>query len=271
MKKRMLVIAAAVATSMMMASPVMADDFKVGICNYVDDASLNQIVDNIQSRLEELGEEKGVTFDVSYDNCNADANVMEQIISDFQADNVDLMVGVATPVAMRMQSATEGSDTPVVFSAVSDPVGSGLVDSLDAPGANITGTSDYLDTSSIMKLIQAQNPDVKIVAVEPATSPVLSKGEAGPHKIQGIGAGFVPDTLNTKIYDEVIAIENEDAFVEGRSFAKSEGILVGISSGAALKAAQILAARPENAGKTIVALLPDSGDRYLSTALFNEQ
>ena len=165
MKKRMLVIAAAVATSMMMASPVMADDFKVGICNYVDDASLNQIVDNIQSRLEEIGEEKGVTFDVSYDNCNADASVMEQIISDFQADNVDLMVGVATPVAMRMQSATEGTDTPVVFSAVSDPVGSGLVESLDAPGANITGTSDYLDTSSIMKLIQAQNPDVKKIGL----------------------------------------------------------------------------------------------------------
>ena len=129
-------------------------------------------------------------------------------------------------------------------------------------GGTVTGVGEYL---------KSQNPDVKIVAVEPATSPVLSKGEAGPHKIQGIGAGFVPDTLNTKIYDEVIAIENEDAFVEGRSFAKSEGILVGISSGAALKAAQILAARPENAGKTIVALLPDSGDRYLSTALFNEQ
>ena len=110
MKKRMLVIAAAVAaTSMMVASPVMAEDFKVGICNYVDDASLNQIVDNIQSRLEEIGKEKGITFDVSYDNCNADASVMEQIISDFQADNVDLMVGVATPVAMRMQSATEGT------------------------------------------------------------------------------------------------------------------------------------------------------------------
>ena len=150
MKKRMLVIAAAVAaTTMMMTSPVMAEDFKVGICNYVDDASLNQIVDNIQSRLEELGKEKGVTFDVSYDNCNADASVMEQIISDFQADKVDLMVGVATPVAMRMQSATEGSDTPVVFSAVSDPVGSGLVDSLDVPGANITGTSDYLDKEGI--------------------------------------------------------------------------------------------------------------------------
>ena len=158
MKKRMLVIAAAVTATMMMTCPVMADDFKVGICNYVDDASLNQIVDNIQSRLEEIGEEKGVTFDVSYDNCNADASVMEQIISDFQADNVDLMVGVATPVAMRMQSATEGTDTPVVFSAVSDPVGSGLVDSLEAPGANITGTSDYLDTSSIMKLIEAGIP-----------------------------------------------------------------------------------------------------------------
>ena len=129
-------------------------------------------------------------------------------------------------------------------------------------GGTLTGVGEYL---------KEQNPDVKIVAVEPATSPVLSTGKAGAHKIQGIGAGFVPDTLNTKIYDEIITIENEDAFVEGRSFAKSEGILVGISSGAALKAAQILAARPENAGKTIVALLPDSGDRYLSTALFNEQ
>ena len=165
MKKRVLAIAATAMATMMMASPVMAQDFKIGICNYVDDASLNQIVDNIQSRLEEIGKEKDVNFDVSYDNCNADANVMEQIISDFQADNVDLMVGIATPVAMRMQSATEGSDTPVVFSAVSDPVGSGLVDSLDAPGANITGTSDYLDTSSIMKLIQAQNPDVKKIGL----------------------------------------------------------------------------------------------------------
>ena len=153
MKKRVLAIAATAMATMMMASPVMAQDFKIGICNYVDDASLNQIVDNIQSRLEEIGKEKDVNFDVSYDNCNADANVMEQIISDFQADNVDLMVGIATPVAMRMQSATEGTDTPVVFSAVSDPVGSGLVEDLDAPGANITGTSDYLDTASIMKLI----------------------------------------------------------------------------------------------------------------------
>ena len=107
MKKRVLAIAATAMATMMMASPVMAQDFKIGICNYVDDASLNQIVDNIQSRLEEIGKEKDVNFDVSYDNCNADANVMEQIISDFQADNVDLMVGIATPVAMRMQSATE--------------------------------------------------------------------------------------------------------------------------------------------------------------------
>ncbi|OON86573.1 cysteine synthase A [Oribacterium sp. C9] len=126
-------------------------------------------------------------------------------------------------------------------------------------GGTITGVGEYL---------KEQNPDVKIIAVEPATSPVLSKGTAGPHKIQGIGAGFVPDTLNTKVYDEVIAIENEDAFAEGKRFAISEGILVGISSGAALKAATIVANREENKGKTIVVLLPDSGDRYLSTPLF---
>lgn len=128
-------------------------------------------------------------------------------------------------------------------------------------GGTITGVGEYL---------KSKNPNVKIVAVEPAASPVLSKGTPGAHKIQGIGAGFVPDVLNTKIYDEVITVENEDAFTEGRAFAVSEGILVGISSGAALKAASILAARPENKGKTIVALLPDSGDRYLSTALFND-
>lgn len=126
-------------------------------------------------------------------------------------------------------------------------------------GGTVTGVGEYL---------KEQNPDIKIVAVEPATSPVLSKGTAGSHKIQGIGAGFVPDTLNTKVYDEVITIENDDAFAEGKAFAVTEGILVGISSGAALKAATILAKRPENAGKTIVALLPDSGDRYLSTPLF---
>ncbi|WP_022764984.1 cysteine synthase A [Butyrivibrio sp. XPD2006] len=126
-------------------------------------------------------------------------------------------------------------------------------------GGTVTGVGEFL---------KELNPDVKIIAVEPATSPVLSKGTAGPHKIQGIGAGFVPDTLNTEIYDEVIAIENEDAFAEGKRFAVSEGILVGISSGAALKAATIVAAREENKGKKIVVLLPDSGDRYLSTPLF---
>lgn len=126
-------------------------------------------------------------------------------------------------------------------------------------GGTITGVGEYL---------KSQNPNVKVVAVEPASSAVLSTGVPGPHKIQGIGAGFVPDTLNTKIYDEILPIENEDAFAEGRRFAVSEGILVGISSGAALKAASILAAREENAGKNIVVLLPDSGDRYLSTALF---
>ena len=129
-------------------------------------------------------------------------------------------------------------------------------------GGTLTGVGEYL---------KSKNPDVKIVAVEPATSAVLSTGQAGSHKIQGIGAGFVPKVLNTKIYDEIITIENDDAFEEGRAFARAEGVLVGISSGAALKAADILAKRPENKGKTIVALLPDSGDRYLSTALFAEQ
>ena len=129
-------------------------------------------------------------------------------------------------------------------------------------GGTITGIGEYL---------KSQNPDVKIVAVEPATSPVLSKGTAGAHKIQGIGAGFVPKVLDTEVYDEILPIENDDAFEEGRAFAVSEGILVGISSGAALKAATILANRPENKGKNIVALLPDSGDRYLSTALFAEE
>lgn len=128
-------------------------------------------------------------------------------------------------------------------------------------GGTISGVGAYL---------KEQNPDVKVVAVEPATSPVLSKGESGPHKIQGIGAGFVPATLNTDVYDEIIAVENEDAFATGRAFAKAEGVLVGISSGAALWAAKELANRPENKGKTIVALLPDTGDRYLSTPLFLE-
>ena len=126
-------------------------------------------------------------------------------------------------------------------------------------GGTITGVGEYL---------KAHNPNVKIVAVEPATSPVLSKGTAGPHKIQGIGAGFVPDVLNTAIYDEIIPVANEDAFAAGRALGRTEGVLVGISSGAALWAGIQLAKRPENRGKTIVVLLPDTGDRYLSTPLF---
>ena len=126
-------------------------------------------------------------------------------------------------------------------------------------GGTITGVGEYL---------KSKNSDVKVVAVEPESSPVLSKGVAGPHKIQGIGAGFIPDTLSTSVYDEVLPVKNEDAFAAGKAIAKAEGILVGISSGAALHAAIELAKRPENKGKTIVALLPDSGDRYLSTPLF---
>ncbi|MDY5014960.1 MAG: pyridoxal-phosphate dependent enzyme, partial [Eubacteriales bacterium] len=126
-------------------------------------------------------------------------------------------------------------------------------------GGTITGTGAYL---------KEQNPNIRVVAVEPASSPVLSRGTAGPHKIQGIGAGFVPDVLDIKIYDEIIPVENEDAFATGRAIGHAEGVLVGISSGAAVHAAIELAKRPENRGKTIVVLLPDTGDRYLSTPLF---
>ena len=128
-------------------------------------------------------------------------------------------------------------------------------------GGTLTGVGEYL---------KSQNPNVKVVAVEPATSPVLSKGTPGPHKIQGIGAGFVPDTLNTGIYDEILPVANEDAFATGKALAHEDGILVGISSGAAVFAATELAKRPENKGKVIVALLPDTGERYLSTPMFSE-
>ncbi|MGN1126486.1 MAG: cysteine synthase A [Ruminococcus sp.] len=128
-------------------------------------------------------------------------------------------------------------------------------------GGTVTGVGEYL---------KEKNPNVKVVAVEPAGSPVLSKGTPGPHKIQGIGAGFVPETLNTDIYDEIITVENEDAFETGRTLAKKEGVLVGISSGAAVYGATVLASRPENKGKVIVALLPDTGERYLSTPMFAE-
>jgi len=129
-------------------------------------------------------------------------------------------------------------------------------------GGTVTGVGKYL---------KSKNPNVKIVAVEPATSPVLSKGVAGPHKIQGIGAGFVPETLDTNVYDEIFAVENDDAFATGKAIARTEGVLVGISSGAAVYAATELAKRPENKGKVIVALLPDTGDRYLSTPMFSDK
>lgn len=177
--------------------------------------------------------------------------------------------------AEELKAATPGSvilgqfvnpANPAVHRAVTGPEiweqTDGKVDIFVAgvgTGGTITGVGGYL---------KSQNPDVKVVAVEPAASPVLTEGTAGPHKIQGIGAGFVPETLDTEVYDEVITVKNEDAFEEGRAFAVSEGVLVGISSGAALKAAAVLAARPENQGKTIVVLLPDSGDRYLSTEMF---
>ena len=179
--------------------------------------------------------------------------------------------------AQELAEATPGSFIPGQFTNPANPAvhrattgpeiwadTDGKVDIFVAgvgTGGTLTGVGEYL---------KAQNPNVKIVAVEPAGSPVLSKGVAGPHKIQGIGAGFVPDTLNTKIYDEIIPVENEDAFTTGRVIARKEGVLIGISSGAAVYAATVLAKRPENKGKTIVALLPDTGDRYLSTPLFSE-
>ena len=139
--------------------------FKVGICNYVDDASLNQIVANIKAQFAAIEEEKNVTIEVIDKNCNADASVMNQIIADFEARKVDVMIGVATPVAIAMQTATEDSGTPVVFAAVSDPLSAKLVASLDKPGANVTGTSDFLDTEAVMKLIFAQNPEAKTIGL----------------------------------------------------------------------------------------------------------
>ena len=157
------VLALVMVLSLSAAAFADGETYKIGICNYVDDASLNQIVENIQNQLAAIGEEKGVTFDVSVENCMADAAVMDQIISDFIADGVDLMVGVATPVAMQMQAATE--DIPVIFSAVSDPEGAGLVESNEAPGANITGTSDFLDTNAVMNLIFAADPEADLIGL----------------------------------------------------------------------------------------------------------
>ena len=161
------IICTVIALAMLLSMAAFAEGatYKVGICNYVDHASLNQIVENIESRLAEIGEERGVTFEVDYDNCNADASVMSQIIANFIAEDVDLMVGVATPVAMQMQSATEDNQIPVVFAAVSDPLAVELVESLEAPGANITGTSDFLNTNAVLDLIFAADPDAQTIGL----------------------------------------------------------------------------------------------------------
>ncbi len=165
MKKIIAILIALTLTLGLCAASAEGATYKVGICNYVDDASLNQIVENIQNRLAELGAEKGVTFEIDYDNCNADASVMNQIISNFIANGVDLMVGVATPVAMQMQSMTEDNLIPVVFAAVSDPLATGIVADLEAPGANITGTSDFLDTSAVLNLIFAADPEADLIGL----------------------------------------------------------------------------------------------------------
>ena len=195
------------------------------------------------------------------------------VVLSAQGDTTDDLIAKAEEIAAQ----TPGSFLPGQFTNPANPAihrattgpeiwqdTDGTVDIFVAgvgTGGTITGTGEYL---------KSQNPNVRVVAVEPAGSPVLSKGTPGPHKIQGIGAGFVPKTLNTSVYDEVFPVENEDAFATGRALAREEGLLVGISSGAAVFAAAELAKRPENAGKTIVALLPDTGERYLSTAMFTE-
>lgn len=207
MKKLIAIVLAAVLTLSLFACAGSTGDgstYKIGICNYADDASLNQIVASLRARLEEIGKEKNVTFDISYDNPNADDNVMTQIISNFIADEVDLMVGVATPVAMQMQAATEDNGIPVVFAAVSDPVGTGLVDSIEAPGANITGTSDYLDTNAVMNLILALDPDISKIGLlydagqDSSTAPIAAaKAYLDEHNI-----GYVERTGTT--VDEVV-------------------------------------------------------------------
>ncbi len=203
--------AASAGTAAAPAEESLGTTYKVGICNYVDDASLNQIVDNIESRLEELGREKNVSFEVEYDNCNADPNVLSQIIANFIADDVDLMVGVATPVAMSMQSATEDNKIPVVFAAVSDPEGTGVVESMDAPGANVTGTSDQLDTESIMNLILAQNSGIKKVGLlydvgqDASTSAIAQAKEF----LEGKGIEYVEHT-GTNVDEITLAV---DAFI----------------------------------------------------------
>ena len=184
--KKLIALALSLMMVLSLCAGALAEEkttFKIGICNFVDDASLNQIIANIRSQLKLIGEEKGVAFEIKEDNCNLDGSVMQQIIADFIAEDVDLMVGVATPVAMTMQGMTEDNKIPVVFAAVSDPVGAGLVESLEAPGANITGTSDYLDTKAVLNLIFAANPDAAKIALlynpseDASTAPIAAAKE----------------------------------------------------------------------------------------------
>ena len=182
--------------------------FTVGICNFVDDASLNQIIANIRSQLKVIEEKENVTFTILEDNCNTDANVMNQIITNFMADKVDLMVGVATPVAMAMQAATEDNQIPVVFAAVSDPVGADLVDSLEAPGANLTGTSDYLDTNAVMNLILAADPDADLIGFMYNVSEDSSKAPIAAAKayLDEKGISYVERT-GTSVDEVMLAAE----------------------------------------------------------------
>lgn len=194
--------------------------------------------------------------------------------------NVTELIGNTPLVRLNRLEKEYGADAEIIgkleyfnpAGSVKDRVAAQMIEDAEAAGKLKEGSVIIEPTSGntgIGEYLKEKNPDIQIVAVEPSSSPVLSKGQSGPHKIQGIGAGFVPDVLNTKIYDEIIAVDDADAFELGRAIARKEGILVGISSGAALWAAIQLAKRPENKGKKIVALLPDTGDRYLSTPMFS--
>ena len=205
-------------TALMIPATAEGKNYKIGICNFVDDASLNQIVKNLREELERIGAEQQVTFEVIYDNCNADFTVLNQIISKFQADKVDLMVGIATPVAAAMQAATEDDRIPVVFAAVSDPVGAGLVETLEAPGANLTGTSDYLDTNAVMNLIFALRPEAKTIGLlynlseDASTAPIaaakayLEEKGVAYKEYNGVNVSEVMQAAESIVADKVDAV-----------------------------------------------------------------
>lgn len=205
-------------TALMIPATAEGKNYKIGICNFVDDASLNQIVKNLREELERIGAEQQVTFEVIYDNCNADFTVLNQIISKFQADKVDLMVGIATPVAAAMQAATEDDQIPVVFAAVSDPVGAGLVETLEAPGANLTGTSDYLDTNAVMNLIFALRPEAKTIGLlynlseDASTAPIaaakayLEEKGVAYKEYNGVNVSEVMQAAESIVADKVDAV-----------------------------------------------------------------